>query len=173
MKSPLRGLEMPQPPHYQHHIYDLILGERPGIVVETGLESGWGAEHILKGLDDNDRGHLWSIDPSVQPAFKENPIVHPRFTWIEKRSQDALELLFREIGPFDLFIHDSDHSFECQSWEYERALEYVRPGGIIATDDPFVMDSHGEWHHAWFKFLERHGYKGKQTIIGNAHWIRK
>lgn len=170
MKSPLGRLDVQVPAHYQDRLAALIRQEKPRIVVETGLETGFGAEHILKALDDNGYGHLWSIDPALHPEYVRVPLVHPRFTFIQKRSQEALEPLFKEVGLFDLFVHDSDHSYECQSWEFETAWRMVRPGGIIASDDV-------AWgippHRAWWHFLERHGLGSNGNIIGNAQWIRK
>lgn len=178
MKSPLGRLEF-RTPHYQDKIYTLVKAEAPHIVVETGLWEGLGAEYILKAMDEVDRGHLYSIDP-MDPnqrfngvrgrpeLWEANPIVHPRFTLIREYSQKALEPLYLEIGQFDMFIHDSDHSHECQSFEYEAAWRMVRSGGIIASDDVAWGDPP---HRAWHTFLERHGLVG--TVIGNAQWTRK
>ena len=169
MISPLGRLNPQVGPHFQDKLAALIRQEKPSIVVETGLETGFGAEYILKALDDNGHGRLYSIDPALHAEFIRVPLVHPRFTFIQAKSQDALESLFKEVGPFDIFVHDSDHSAECQYFEYEAAWRMVRPGGIIATDDPW-------WgmppHRTWSKFLERHGLKNP-VIIGNAMWIRR
>jgi predicted O-methyltransferase YrrM len=180
MKSPMGRITLDVPPHYQDKLAALIRSERPGVVVETGTWDGLGAEFILQALDDNQWGRLFSIDP-MDPKHESNgvmgrpdmwekhPIVHPRFTQIRKYSHDALEPLFAEVGSFDMFIHDSDHSYQVQTFEYESAWRMVRPGGIIVSDDCF-------WgtppHHAWDKFLERHGVT-RRTIIGNAQWIRR
>lgn len=170
MTSPLGRLTDAPPPHYQDRLANVILAEKPNIVVETGLETGFGAEYILKALDDNEKGYLYSIDPVQHPKYAANPITHRRFTFIQAKSQEALLPLFRSIGPFDFFIHDSDHGYECQTFEFEAAWRMVRPGGIIASDDVY-------WeippHHAWEKFLKRHGMLGKAIIIGNAQYIRK
>ncbi len=169
MKSPLGRLNPTVGPHYQDKLATLIRIEKPKVVIETGLETGFGAEYILQALDENGAGHLWSIDPVQHAEYASNPIVHPRFTFIQKRSQDAIESLFIEIGDFDFFIHDSDHSYECQTFEYEAAWNFVRPGGLIISDDPFwEIPPHG----AWDEFLKRHGVT-ERHIIGNAQWIRK
>ncbi len=180
MNSPLNRTKNCSPPTYQDKLADLIRVEKPSIVVETGLHLGFGAEYILKALDDNGKGHLYSIDPmddshhtnGCKPQnqrYFDNPIIHPRFTLIQKLSQDALEPLFNEVGHFDIFVHDSDHEEECQTFEYEAALKFVRSGGIIASDDI-------AWgippHRAWDRFLERNNL-GKGTVIGNCQYIRK
>lgn len=176
MNSPLGRLKDCDPPTYQDRLADLIRTIRPNIVVETGLCLGFGAEYILRALDDCGKGHLYSIDPMdfnhlsngciPRPdEYDANPIIHPRFTLIRKLSQDALEPLFDEVGPFDVFIHDSDHSAECQSFEYEAAWRMVRPGGIIVSDD---IAWGNPPHQTWDKFLAWHNLKA--TIIGNAQF---
>lgn len=170
MNSPLGRLKGCPPPHYQDRLANVIRHHKFKVIVETGLETGFGAEHILKALDDNGEGRLYSIDPYPHKKFTDDPIIHPRFNFIQKRSQDALEDLFTEVGPFDLFVHDSDHSYGCQTFEYECAWRMVRSGGGIASDDVY-------WeippHHAWEGFLKRHGMFGHAMIIGNAQWIIK
>lgn len=172
MKSPLGRLDVAIGPHYQDRLSVIIRQEKPRVVVETGVETGFGAEYILQALDANGMGKLYSIDPAgfnYPTGVSAPPILHPRFTLIQKRSQDALQPLFEKVGPFDFFIHDSDHSFECQTYEYNAAWDMVRPGGIIASDDPF-------WgmppHRAWDNFLIKHGIT-QRNIAGNAQWIRK
>ena len=101
--------------------------------------------------------------------FYDHPIVHPRFSLIREYSQAALKPLFEEVGPFDFFLHDSDHDAACQVFEFEAAWEYVRPGGIIASDDVFWGQPP---HRSWDKFLARHGI-AERHIIGNAQYVRR
>lgn len=146
-------------------------------MIETGVESGYSTEHFLVAMDDIGSGHLYSCDPAPTPFYQANPIIHPRFTFIQKRSQDCLQALFDQHGPFDIFLHDSDHSWECQTWEYEFAWGHVRSGGIIATDDPawgMIVPVFGAIAHgAWAQFCRRHGMENARNKINNAEWIRK
>lgn len=180
MTSPLGRLQNCPAPTYQDKLADLIRQVKPLIVVETGFCNGFGAEYILKALDDNGAGHLYSIDPmdvnhctngaTPEPhTYDANPIVHPRFTLIRGLSSHVMVPLVERIGPFDMFIHDSDHAFECQTWEYEAAWSMVKPGGIIVSDDCYWGDPP---HLAWDKFLIRYGIT-KRNIIGNAQWITR
>lgn len=179
MTSPLGRVIYGQPT-FQDKLANLIRVEKPSIVVETGVWEGLSTEFILTALDDNGHGHLYSIDPmdpkqefngtrGKPELFDMNPIVHPRFTLIREYSSKALMPLYFNVGDFDFFLHDSDHGFECQSFEYEAAWHCVRSGGIIATDDPFWGEPP---HHAWDQFLARHGIT-ERHIIGTAQWVRK
>lgn len=182
MKSPLGRFDYSLAPHYQDKLADLIRAEKPNIVVETGVWEGLSTEFILKALDDNGRGKLYSIDPmdpnhitngaaGPRPDYDGNPIVHPRFTLIRQKSTESMTDLFWETGPWDFFLHDSDHSEFCQTAEYEMAWQYVRSGGIIASDDIFWGSPP---HMAWSKFLIRHDVPLNAVyVMGNAQWMRK
>lgn len=162
------------PDHYQSLLGDVIRRERPLVMIESGVESGYSTEHFLVAMDNNRSGHLYSCDPAPSGFYEANPIVHPRFTFIKKRSYEALDEIVAKTGPIDLFLHDSDHSWKCQSWEYQWAWEHVRSGGIIASDDVGWSDTTPDKpHHAWQQFLERHGLTGKSFKINNAEWVRR
>ena len=132
--SPM-GRMMDHPDHYQSLLGEIIARERPRVMIETGVESGYSTEHFLAAMDRAGIGHLFSCDPTPSGFYDANPIVHPRFTFIRKTSQEALPEIFSKMGPFDIFLHDSDHSWECQIWEFEFAWNHTRSGGIIASDD--------------------------------------
>lgn len=155
-------------PHYQKLMGEIVRQEKPAVVVETGVDHGISSEYYLAALDANGHGHLYSIDPSPSSFFDQNPIIHPRFTFIRERSQDALQPLFERVGMFDIAIHDSDHGYDCQSFEYEFFWNHTRPGGIIASDDA-TWGGHG----AWRKFIDLHGVTGSVKTIGHAVYFKK
>jgi predicted O-methyltransferase YrrM len=174
--SPL-GRMMDHPDHGQSLVGDIIRREKPNVMIETGVESGYSSEHYLTAMDAAGTGHLFSCDPAPSGFYTANPIVHPRFTLILAKSQDALDGIVKVSGPIDLFLHDSDHSWECQTWEYEYAWQHVRSGGVIASDDcgwGVIAPGTGNIaHNAWSQFLSRHGLSGKDTPINNMRWVRR
>jgi len=171
------GRMMDHPDHYQGLLADVIRRERPSIMIETGVESGYSSEHFIAAMDANKSGHLFSCDPAPSGFYVAYPIVHPRFTFIQKASYVALDEIFAKTGRVDFFVHDSDHSFACQTWEYEWAWKHVSPGGIIASDDVGWSDMPDGQpktpHRAWENFLARWGLTGKSVKINNAEWVRK
>lgn len=171
--SPL-GRMLKHPDTYQKLLGNLIRIEKPNTMIESGVESGYSTEHFLVAMDDAKRGHLYSCDPAPSGFYVANPIVHPRFTFIQKRSYEALDEIVKLTGPIDMFLHDSDHSYSCQTWEYEWAWKNVRSGGIIASDDVGWSDTTPDKpHHAWDHFLARHGLAGQDVAINNAKWVRR
>ena len=153
---------------------DLIRVEKPEVMIETGVESGYSTEHFLVAMDDAKVGHLYSCDPRPSGFYDGNPIVNPRFTFIREASYTACDKIFKEAGRLDMFLHDSDHSFGCQSWEFEWAWKHVRSGGIIASDDVGWSDTTPDNpHHAWDLFCERHGVTKLRVKINNGEYFKK
>ena len=174
--SPLKRM-LDHPIHYQDLMGEVVRRERPGVMIETGVESGFSSEHFLTAMDSVGVGHLFSCDPTPSGFYDAYPIVHPRFTFVREASWTALDKIFEKTGRVDIFLHDSDHSWECQTFEYEWGWNHVRSGGIIASDDVgwgMIIPVFGAIaHNAWPQFLARHGLAGKDVKISNACWVRK
>lgn len=174
--SPLKRMK-DHPDHYQGLLAEIIRREKPKVMIETGVESGYSSEHFLTAMDAVGVGHLYSCDPTPSGFYEAYPIVHPRFTFIRHRSQDCLLSIFSHTGPFDIFLHDSDHSWECQTWEYYFAWQHVRSGGIIASDDVgwgITVPGVGSLAHgAWEFFCHRVGVNHLRQKINNAEWFRR
>jgi predicted O-methyltransferase YrrM len=171
--SPLRRM-LNHPNHYQAELAAVIRAERPLVMIETGVESGYSTEHFLTAMDAVDTGLLWSCDPAPSGFYDAYPIKHPRFTFMREPSYTALDKIFNVTKRVDLFLHDSDHSFKCQTWEYEWAWEHVRPGGIIASDDIGWSDTTPDKpHYAWGNFCERHGVTALRQKINNGEYFKK
>ena len=41
----------------------------------------------------------------------------------------------------DLFLHDSDHSYDNMLFEFECVWPFIRPGGVLASDDAIGHDA--------------------------------
>lgn len=146
---------------YQEPLAEFCKEHKLKLLVETG--SGVSSLCLLKALDDMDDGQLYSIDPFPFCQFETE---HPRYELIKKKSYEALADLFIETGPWDMFLHDSDHWIECQTMEYEIGYHCLRPGGWIFSDDY-------EWdgHYAWRDFLAK--YELTPVVAGNIQGAQK
>lgn len=152
---------------YQKEFGQLVARLKPRIIVETGVHRGVSTAFILKALTE--AGGLLLPPGPLLYSCDPDPLVeltHPQWRFYRQKSVDALPKIYLETGPWDIFLHDSDHGSENQTFEYELAWHLVKNGGIIATDDP-VWGTHG----AWEKFCARHG---ATTIkCGSAEYIVK
>lgn len=147
---------------FHEGLYQLIVSRSPAVVVETGFASGLSAMHILSAMDVVGRGTLYSVE-----CFVNQPIFHPRLRFVKGMSHEVLHKLAGESGPWDFFLHDSDHEVGCTTYEYEMAWAFVRSGGVIMTDDY-------EWgtHRSWQQFMSRYNIPN-HTIVGSAAYFEK
>ncbi len=144
-------------------LYLIVRGLRPSHVLETGVSAGVSSAHILQALVDNGEPHgqLWSID--LAPEQAPGRFVFARSSadatglkragerygsgWAipeDLRSRWRLRLgdtfqmlsaLLASLGPIDLFVHDSDHRFDCQMFEYRTVWPILRSSGVLLSHD--------------------------------------
>ena len=133
--------------------YAAIRALAPNIVVETGVANGVSSSHLLLALDKNGRGKLYSIEVGdsqyLPPGTPTGWIVPDRLKsrW-DLRIGDSRELLPKlldELGSVDVFIHDSLHTYEHMLWEYRAAYPFLKPGGLLISDD-------ASWNSAFPEF---------------------
>jgi Methyltransferase domain len=113
----------------------------PATVVETGVARGVTSRVILEALERTGAGHLWSIDlPAMDPNLHDEIGVavperlHRRWTYTTGTSRRRLPKLLAEIGPIDLFVHDSSHTERNIVFELEQAWPAIGRGAIVADD---------------------------------------
>jgi hypothetical protein len=141
--------------------YALVRKMKPSTVVETGVCNGVSTLFILKAMDENKDGALYSVDypyhadksleefrsqtfdeygGAAIPRDKQPGWIIPdglRERWDLRlgKSQRQLPRLLGEVGNVDLFIHDSEHSHPCMMFEYELAWHQMNGEGVILSDD--------------------------------------
>ncbi|MCL4438921.1 MAG: class I SAM-dependent methyltransferase [Candidatus Thermoplasmatota archaeon] len=128
------------------------------IVAETGVGPGTTSYAILKATEDFS-GHLYSFDLG-QPFGKEKDMpvgfmipdsLRDRFTLILGDTKKTLEKNLIYFGPFDVFFHDSEHTYEHVKFELETARKNLRSKFLIIVDNY-------DWTHAPDEFASANGY---------------
>ena len=118
--------------------------KRPSIVVETGVYWGFSSAHILEALAANNKGALFSVDlpdPSlaligVKPGLVVPERLKGRWKLFLGKSCEVLPTLLQRLKEIDIFIHDSEHTYDNMMFEYTTAWEYIRRGGgLLISDD--------------------------------------
>jgi predicted O-methyltransferase YrrM len=138
-------------PFGKHHNGDSLLGRvcyavarelQPQVVVETGVCYGVTSSYLLKALDANGRGVLHSID--LPPLGKDGDRfvgslipgeLRSRWNLHRGASRRVLYPLLARVGPLDLFIHDSLHTYRNMRDEFALAWPALCPGGVLISDD--------------------------------------
>lgn len=139
--------------------YALVRLLKPDNVVETGVASGGSSAWILQALEQNGSGQLTSIDlpPKAEmasmswtmPDHLANGFLVPqdlreRWTLIEGDALFELPPVLRACRP-NIFIHDSDHSWNQMVAEYSMAHKWLSKPGVVISDDT-------RWNTAWKDF---------------------
>ncbi len=134
-------------------LYVLVRLLSPKEVVETGVWFGFSTSQILQAMADNGKGELHSVDaPNIVydagshvdakplPKQTDTGFVIPkgllgRWELARGYSRDALPPLLERIGKIDVFIHDSEHTYENMLFEYRLGWEHLNQGGVLVSDD--------------------------------------
>jgi hypothetical protein len=140
-------------------LYALVRKLRPQVAVETGVCNGFSTAFLLLGLDRNGEGELHSIDlpevvgadyepgtfwegkqgaaipPGKDPGWMIPEPLRERWSLSIGRSQDELPPLLERLAEIDLFVHDSEHSYECMDFEFRAAWPALGTGGALVADD--------------------------------------
>jgi hypothetical protein len=156
-------------------LYAVVRAFKPNVIVETGVASGISSAHILRALAANGRGALYSIDlPNVQegsglPEGRTSGWIVPdslRGRWKLQigDTRKLLPELLATLDRVDLFLHDSDHSYEGMSFEFELAFPKLAAGGLLMSDDTHL-------HTSWDDFCLKRNLR--PTRVGRLGVARK
>lgn len=143
-----------------------VKDQRPNIVVETGVCNGMSSLAILEAINDTG-STLYSVDLPEFPesdaekfwSGKGGSVVPPgkRPGWaIPDNLRDNWELrlgnslyrlpdLMEELDKVDIFVHDSEHSYEMMMFEFCLAWKQLKHGGYLICDDH-------SWNNAFHDF---------------------
>lgn len=158
-------------PEVSIRLYGLVREFNPSILVETGVCNGVSSAVILAAIHKNNKGLLYSID---LPEYTDTPYKDGTF-WEGKKGavvpkgnppgwiipdkyrkhwnlilgnvKEKLPLLLNTLGEIDFFLHDSEHSYECMTFEYHLVWKHLKIGGLLVSDDI-------TWNSAFYDFAK-------------------
>jgi predicted O-methyltransferase YrrM len=134
------ALQMPQQELSVLYILTRLL--KPECIVETGVSAGVSSAYILRALEDNQKGKLYSIDlpPDNILSGKTSGWIVPQY--LRNRwslhigdSKEVLKPLLDSVGEIDCFIHDSLHTYDHMISEFRTAWKHLRSGGLLLSHD--------------------------------------
>jgi Methyltransferase domain len=149
--------------------YAIVRALEPDVVAETGTHDGLGSVALLAALARNGGGTLVSIDPKPGSGWLVPERLRDRWQPVRATSYDAL----KQVGKIDVFLHDSLHTYECESWE----LRTVADMGVsmLMTDNPGapclteVASSLGVEARFWVEQPIDHWYPGGGIGAARLH----
>ena len=86
-----------------------------------------------------------AVPAGLSPGWLVPPELSHRWQMRIGRSQEILQLLLDEVGPVDIFIHDSEHSYENQMLEFTKGYEALAPGGVLLCTDIGWSDAYDDF----------------------------
>jgi predicted O-methyltransferase YrrM len=143
---------------YRCMLYILTRILRPDVFIETGVHNGLGSAFTLLAMTRNGTGVLHSIDlPPVHqemldqgnrlmPQGRPSGWVIPAYLRTHHRlhiapAQTQLPVLLAQAGQIDVFLHDSDHSYQHMMFEMGLTWDYLKPGGWLVCDNIEANDA--------------------------------
>lgn len=122
----------------------------PSIAIETGVAYGISSAYILSALQASGGGRLESIECSTDSSIGACVPDHLREPWTV-HTGDSLSVLpdvLDNVGPIDLFVHDSWHGYSHMRREYELAWPHIRAGGVLCSHDILATNAFGRFVNA-------------------------
>jgi hypothetical protein len=133
--------------------YCLVRKFKPKIIVETGTSMGWSSYMLLSAISRNKTGHLHSLDLNDSENVKNyggvgylvSEKLRKNWTLTIGDTKEKLEPILKKLNQIDMFIHDSEHSYEAMMFEYTTAWKYLKKDGILGSDDINHSDAFEEF----------------------------
>ncbi len=167
---------------YRLLFYLLVRKYKPDVIVETGVGRGVSSAYILCAMQENDKGHLYSIDLPPESAAVDEvnegdhvrhqladgqrhkhyevgyfvpEFLRNRWTLTLGDARKHLPPLLEKLERIDIFYHDSLHTYDHMTFEFETAWPHLRDGGLLLSDDVL-------WNRAFFDICKQ---KRKKPVI--------
>jgi len=115
-------------------LYAYILKMKPKVIVETGVANGITTNVIMSALEETGGElHSFDIDKRCENAYTGSGKWH--FHVMNKPYPKSLMQISSMIDDIELWIHDSNHGYLWQIFEYKLAFERLNTGGLLVSDD--------------------------------------
>lgn len=146
-------------------LYAYILTRKPKTLIETGVANGITTNVIMSALEKSGGVlHSFDVDPKTSNVY--SGLGNWRFHLLSGNLKKNLVDQVGEISEVDLWLHDSNHGYLWQSFEYKLAKSVLKTDGILVSDD---IDSSTAWgSSADSLFKESYGVFDERKFFGVA-----
>ena len=121
--------------------YVLVRTLKPEVIIESGVHMGLGtcvlSAAVIKNRIEGSKVDLYAVD--IAPGAGEL-VQSPYKDVVKLTIQDSLDYLRTFDKSIDLFIHDSDHSAQHESEEYEIIADKLSDESVVISDNGHVTD---------------------------------
>jgi predicted O-methyltransferase YrrM len=143
---------------------------RPRTAVETGVHDGLGSAVLLRALERNAsegaQGRLMSFDIVPAAGWLVPERLRSRWDLFVGDARKLLPHVLQHVE-VDLFVHDSDHSYDHERFELKSVGVHASDGAVMITDnaqggpafEEFCVEQGAE-PHVFIERPSRHFYPG-------------
>jgi predicted O-methyltransferase YrrM len=120
--------------HLQGRILKMLVRMyRPERILEIGTYTGYATLCLAEGLPGNGEIHTVEIDDEMEDFIREQFDQSALKSKIRLHIGDAMEIIPRLEGAFDMVFIDADKRLYCEY--YDLIFDRVNPGGVILADN--------------------------------------
>jgi predicted O-methyltransferase YrrM len=125
-------------------LYSLVRSKKPDVIVETGVANGFSTNAIMKAIEiskKNAQLHSFDVLPETKNAYlgKGKWVFH---ILPLRNTHTALSKKVNDLPKVDIWLHDSNHGYRWQKFEFLLALSRLTKNGILISDD---IDASPAW----------------------------
>ena len=134
-------------------LYSLIKANNSKLIIETGVANGITTNAIMKALEESGaNGELNSFDvlPETRNAYSGGG--NWKFHLLKgKNIHKQIKSVVSTLPKVDVWVHDSNHGYRWQKFEYLLALSVLSKNGILISDDIDASSAWGELAKTHFR----------------------
>ena len=134
-------------------LYSLIKANKSKLIIETGVANGISTNAIMKALEGSGGdGELNSFDllPETSKAYLGGG--NWNFHLLKgKNVHKQIKSVVSVFPKVDVWVHDSNHGYRWQKFEYLLALSVLSKNGILISDDIDASSAWGELAETHFR----------------------
>jgi predicted O-methyltransferase YrrM len=134
-------------------LYSLIKANNSKLIIETGVANGITTNAIMKALEESGaNGELNSFDvlPETRKAYSGGG--NWKFHLLKgKNVHKQIKSAVSSLPKVDVWVHDSNHGYRWQKFEYLLALSVLSKNGILISDDIDASSAWGELAKTHFR----------------------
>ena len=134
-------------------LYAVVKAKNPKVVIETGVANGITTNAIMKALElSNNNGELHSFD--ILQETSKAYIGKGKWNFhllSSKNTYKQIVNVITKLPKADIWVHDSNHGYRWQKFEYLLALKSLNTGGILISDDVDASSAWGELSKTHFR----------------------
>ena len=134
-------------------LYSFIKANNSKLIIETGVANGITTNAIMKALEESGaNGELNSFDvlPETRKAYSGGG--NWKFHLLKgKNVRKQIKSAVSSLPKVDVWVHDSNHGYRWQKFEYLLALSVLSKNGILISDDIDASSTWGELAKTHFR----------------------